>query len=147
MRTLAGHTDTVRRVAFDPSGNLLASAGDSTVRLWNIQDGQAAALLSGHRGMVFGVRFSPDGRYLLSHSFDQTVRLWDVMARRRLLVFSLQAVVMDACFSPDGRMVVAAGNDGIAYVYGSTVDALIDVANSRLPVNLTRTDREQLVAR
>jgi len=40
VRTLEGHTDYVRSVAFSPDGGLLASgSSDNTVRLWRVAGG------------------------------------------------------------------------------------------------------------
>ena len=39
--------------------------------------GQEVCTLHGHKGSVFGVSFSPDGRRLATSSGDGTVKIWD----------------------------------------------------------------------
>ena len=40
--------------------------------------GKDLMIFKGHTDIVTGVAFSPDGKYLLTSSWDGTVRLWDV---------------------------------------------------------------------
>ncbi|MCY2991083.1 MAG: protein kinase, partial [Planctomycetota bacterium] len=69
--------------------------------------------LVGHRAGSTKVHFSPDGRYLLSCSWDATVRLWDVVTGKEVRRFEGQGATADcAAFSPDGRLV--AGGGGLA---------------------------------
>ena len=51
---------------------------DTAIRLWEVASGQERASLQGHTGMTFTVRFSPDGKTLMSCSKDGTTKLWDV---------------------------------------------------------------------
>ena len=67
----------VTAVAFDPTGRMLASAADDTVKLWDPNSGQLLRSLEGHAGMVTAVAFDPTGRTLASASSDHTVKLWD----------------------------------------------------------------------
>lgn len=60
---------------------LVSGSDDGTVRIWDIGDvaGRGAgslALLTGHRGAVNCVAWSPSGLRLLSTSDDRTLRLW-----------------------------------------------------------------------
>ena len=77
LRTLHGHTDYIRAIAFSPDGKLLASASnDTTIKVWDTDSGAAIQALKDHNAYVTAVAFSPDGKLLVSASGDKTVRLW-----------------------------------------------------------------------
>jgi WD40 repeat protein len=77
LQTLAGHSGSVTRAAFDPGGSRVATAStDGTVRLWDPRTGELQLVLRGHMGRVGSVAFSPDGSRLATVSVDGTVRVW-----------------------------------------------------------------------
>ncbi len=113
--TLAGHTDAVEAVAFNPTQNILASASqDRTIRFWDIESGQAVHTLVGHTAGVTTIAYSSDGTHLVSGSRDLTVRLWNVatQADNALTVLSgPENVVLHVGFSPDDRYIIAGSGD------------------------------------
>ena len=67
---------------------------------------------------MLSVRFSPDGRQLLSGSYDNSARLWDVATGNELQALKGHSWwVWAAEFSPDGSRIVTAGQDGKAIVW------------------------------
>ena len=63
-RELEGHTARVWKVAFNPRGDLLASASwDGTVRLWNVASGETIRILDG-LPRFYALAFSDDGTML-----------------------------------------------------------------------------------
>jgi len=49
-------------------------------RLWDAASGRALATLAGHDGQIHSAAFSPDGARIVTASFDNTTRIWDVSA-------------------------------------------------------------------
>ena len=64
-------------VAFSPDGRRLAvgSGGPEAIKLWDIETRQQVLTLSGE-GLIFGCKFSPDGRYLIGINEPGLVQLW-----------------------------------------------------------------------
>ncbi len=52
-----------------------------TVRLWDVESGRELRKFEGHQSHVGEVRFTPDGRQILSGGSDQTMRFWDLEQR------------------------------------------------------------------
>ena len=64
------------RGCFSPDARRVLTWGDTLMQLWSVEDGRELYRMDGHRGTVFSVAFSPDGRWAVSGSADYTVRLW-----------------------------------------------------------------------
>ena len=113
LRTLEGHKGVVLSVAFDPSGETLASGSiDGTVNLWEPQSGKLLRTVEGHESFVFSVAFDPQGQTLASGSEDHTVKLWD--ARSAKLLHTLegyQRPVWSVAFNPQGEVLAAGSSD------------------------------------
>ncbi|MDJ0717772.1 MAG: TIR domain-containing protein [Prochloraceae cyanobacterium] len=120
-KELFAHKNEVRRIAFSPKGQTIASASlDHTVKLWKF-DGNSYSLLQtldqtvqGHQGKVFDVAFSLDGQTIASASSDYTVKLWKLKGTKYTFHQKLeghQNDVYSVAFSPDGQTIASASLD------------------------------------
>jgi WD40 repeat protein/serine/threonine protein kinase len=66
----------------------------------------------GHDQCVNSVVFSPDGRWALSGSEDETILLWEVATGQCLRIrHGHELMVTSVCFSPDGRQALSGSDD------------------------------------
>nr|XP_027202549.1 uncharacterized protein LOC113796468 isoform X2 [Dermatophagoides pteronyssinus] len=65
------------KIAFDPSNTFLAtSCTDKSIYIYDYQSGECLATTSGHSEIVTGLKFSLDGRHLISVSGDGCIFIW-----------------------------------------------------------------------
>jgi WD40 repeat protein/DNA-binding SARP family transcriptional activator len=138
------HADAVGGVAFSPDGSLVATGSeDGTAKIWQL-DGERVTVLAGHQGAVMSVQFSPDGTRVVTSSQDKTIRLWDAETGREVLILRGHAAsVADTAFSPDGVHLASASYDGTIHEYVLPIEALIELAESRLTRTWTHEECRQ----
>jgi WD40 repeat protein len=99
---------TLEMVVRLPPFGLRKVSETNTIKLWNTQGGTEVGTLGGHTDRVASIAFSPDGRQVLSGSFDGTTRLWDVASAAEVGCFQRHTGwVTSVAFCPDGRRALA----------------------------------------
>ncbi|AQK42853.1 WD40 repeat-containing protein HOS15 [Zea mays] len=111
------HTKEIYTIRWSPTGPgtnnpnqqlLLASASfDSTIKLWEVEQGCLLYSLSGHRQPVYSVAFSPDGEYLASGSLDQCLHIWSVKEGRILKTYRGTGGIFEVCWNKEGSKIAA----------------------------------------
>jgi WD40 repeat protein len=102
-------------LAFTPDGTVLASAGgnneDFGIHLWDVLTGQDMGTLNGHRDIIWGLAFSPDGQMLVSVSKDGTAQIWDWRNGSKLQTLNFPGEAVSVGFSPDGQTLAVGAVD------------------------------------
>ncbi len=116
------------RVRFSPDGHQIivwgiggdsrrAGGTDNQVYLYEVPSGKLRYVLK-TKGRCCDVQFSPDGTRMVTASFQNEVRVWE-LATGQPLAAAIQHPdwVFTAKFSPDGQYLVSAGRDSFARVW------------------------------
>ncbi len=79
------------------------------------------ATLKGHTETLYAIAFSPDGKYVLTGSFDKMLKLWETTTGKEVKTFGgtagHQNLVLCTAFSPDGQMMASGGSDNTAKIW------------------------------
>ncbi|WP_445174804.1 nSTAND1 domain-containing NTPase [Microcoleus sp.] len=125
LKTLHGHSDSIRTVCFSSDNNFVASASwDGTVKVWTV-DGELITNFTKHgtpvegvsshydsdRAATNGISFHPSGKILASGGYDRKVRLWSLDGTPLKVFVGHADQIYRVSFSPDGNLLATASWD------------------------------------
>lgn len=127
-KSLVGHTEAVRGVAFCPDGKRIASASkDRSVRVWDAKTGVPVKMSEmQHSGWAQFVIFSPDGRRITSGGLDNIAYVWDAETGEHILELKgHSSAVWCGSYSPDGSKIVTGSYDGTLRLWDAHKGSLV----------------------
>lgn len=88
------------------------------LRLWDLGSGRHLRTLIGHTREAEAIAFLPDGKHVLSGSYDRTVRLWDAESGLELRQFTGHEMsVQRVAVSGDGRYGISGDTAGTVRIW------------------------------
>lgn len=104
MGTLEGK---VHCIGFSPDGRLALSGGERLI-LWNVETGRIKHVFSKQKknSSILNAIITADGLFVLSGSWEKTLRIWSMESGEQLQSIDLEYVPQMITFSPDGRFAV-----------------------------------------
>lgn len=110
-QVLRFHDDAVNAVALLRDGRAVTAGADGRIALWSEGKQQPDTVLEGHTAPIVALAVSPDGAWLASAAWDNTVRLWPLAGGSPRVLEGHTQNVNGVAFSADGKSVVSAAYD------------------------------------
>jgi hypothetical protein len=155
--TFQGHTLPVLDVALSPDGRTVASVSGvwgggadptklaaSELMLWDVATRTRLASFGGHTDRIFGVAFSPDGKFVATASWDKTVKIWRTLSARPPAV-PLTAKAVDELWEQLAGDDAAKTNDALETLAGSPQQS-VEFLTGRLRAAKPSGDSEKRIA-
>jgi eukaryotic-like serine/threonine-protein kinase len=106
------HPERFYALALSPDNRLLATGGnDAVVRLWDMTSHEEVAEFS-PGSIAADMAFAPDGKTLVTVTFDTDIKFWHVATKRQLFtVDQFRIAGYSARFSPNSEYLAIKGDD------------------------------------
>jgi WD40 repeat protein len=115
-------------IAVTPDGKTVISASsDNTIKIWDLRTGVFSFIsnfikrrlkftIKGYSSSVYKIAVTPDGKTLISHSFDKTIKIWDLgtgTEKFTLHSSSVRAIAVTL----DGKTVISGSSDNTIKIW------------------------------
>lgn len=110
--------DYRRSIAISPDNKIFAGSSFSEIQLFDITAGKLKKIIAGHNGWINSIRFSLDGKRLITGSTDMSAIIWNVESGE--IIWQLKghlAGINVVKFSPDGKLAATGSSDGMIKIW------------------------------
>ena len=96
------HRGTIKAIRFS-NGTDLAVASSIDFKVWRLDTTGSVSSIVGHTRIPFSLKFSPDGRQLVSIG-EEGITDWDIASKQPRHIRSAKVNICDALFTADGNL-------------------------------------------
>ncbi len=121
---------SVRDMAFSPDGQYFAVGTSIGLWLYELPTLSPIALWDTERGMTGAISFSPDGTQIVTYTFAENVKIWDV--QRGVCATEIEdpnkpqiSSISNLVYSQDGQHIAAINRDNKIYIFCSHTGKLV----------------------
>lgn len=127
VSTTIAHNQGILGVSFvqDPSApgeiyQFITSSFEDVVKVWQLDlQGDGGAMINlvhsliGHSGSVRSLALSPDHNYLVTGSYDHTIKKWHLSQAQEVFSgYHNDEAIQSVAISPDGQVIASGGGEG-----------------------------------
>jgi len=140
IKTLKGHTDSIKAITVSPDGKLIASAGyDNTIKIWTTA-GELLQTIEAHNLAITSIAFTPTPLNLSSKeksdytlatgSWDNTIKLWSISdagnnSKLWHILTGHQDGITTISFNSDGTLLASGSGDRNIKLWNTQTGELI----------------------
>jgi WD40 repeat protein len=144
LLSLEGETKSIGGLAYSPDGKRIVSGSGNNgqlaggrdvqpgpgmageLKVWDADTGVELLSPKGHTHAVKGVAYSPDGKRIVSASWDHTVKMWDARTGTETLTLKGHTNRVSAvAFSPNGKRILTGSWDKTLMVWDADKSARV----------------------
>jgi WD40 repeat protein len=105
------HWKGVVAVDIDPKSKFFITAGDNTLKVWNIQ-GVLVHNMKDQTSTLWSAQLDVSGKYLVTGAISKVFKVFDPIEGKKIYDYKdHKEIVMAVCFSPDGKYIASASAD------------------------------------
>jgi len=117
LKTINRHYATIYELEYSFDGSYFYSGGDKTINIWD-KEGNYINSLSGHTTAVWSVGISKNNKYLVSGSFDNNFRIWDLTKAETIHIFeNNKKSILAVAYSMANNLIACGTQDGTIEIY------------------------------
>lgn len=111
---------------FSPYHDSILTVGGRDARLWNGMTSKQEMAFHPH-GVVASASFSPDGKWLVTGSWDNSAKIWNTQTGQaeKKLEQKHQGYVNTVKYSPNGKHILTSSEDGTSKIWNAVTGEII----------------------